>query len=61
MIRNPTITKILCVALVAALMLPIGGELYPYFELYTGAFGFDAAEAVVSATLGFFIHSVLFG
>lgn len=61
MIHHPLVIRVLCVALVAALMMPLGRALFPYFEPRTGELPFDAIEAVVSATLGFGIYAVLFG
>ncbi len=59
--RAPLITKLLCVALVASVMMPLGRELYPYLESMLDSLQFDAAEAVVSATLGFAIYAAMFG
>jgi len=61
MIHHPLVIRVLCVALVAALMMPLGRELFPYVEPRTGELPFDAIEAVVSATLGFGIYAALFG
>ena len=55
MLDRAKFMRLLCVALVAALMLPLGGEVS--HEL-TGI-QFQAIEAVVSATLGFGISSIL--
>jgi hypothetical protein len=51
--------RLLCVALVAALMLPLGGALFPYVSHELTGIQFQAIEAVVSATLGFGISSIL--
>lgn len=59
--RGPWITKLLCVALVAAVMMPVGRELYPYLEDAIGNLQFDAFEAVFSATAGFAIYAAMFG
>ncbi len=59
--RAPLITKLLCVALVASVMMPLGRELYPYLESMLDSLQFDAAEAVVSTTLGFAIYAAMFG
>ena len=59
--RAPLITKLLCVALVASVMMPLGRDVYPYLESMLDSLQFDAAEAVVSATLGFAIYAAMFG
>jgi hypothetical protein len=59
--RGPLITKLLCVALVAAVMMPLGSEIYPYIEDMIGSLSFDAAEAVLSATMGFALYAAMFG
>jgi hypothetical protein len=46
------------VALVAAIMLPIGHVLFPYVSDQLSGIQFKAIEAVVSATVGFGIYSV---
>jgi hypothetical protein len=51
--------RLLCVALVAALMLPLGQALFPYVSHELSGIQFQAIEAVVSATLGFGISSIL--
>lgn len=51
--------KLLCVAFVAAVMLPFGGLLFPYVSHQLSGMQFQAIEAVVSAALGFGISSVL--
>ena len=59
--RAPMITKLLCVALVATVMLPVGRALYPSIAGVIDSMQFDAAEAVLSTTLGFAIYAVMFG
>jgi hypothetical protein len=58
--HTPLITKLLCVAMVASIMMPVGRELYPYIESLIDSAQFDAIEAVVSATLGFAIYATMF-
>jgi hypothetical protein len=58
---HPWVVRGLCVALVAALMLPIGRALFPHVSHQIGALPFDAIEAVVTATLGYGIYAALFG
>jgi hypothetical protein len=57
-IDRPLMTKILCVGLVAAIMLPLGRELFPYVSAELSRMQFQALEAVVSATLGLGISGV---
>jgi hypothetical protein len=61
MMHHPLLTQALCVALIAALMMPIGRALFPYVGAETGALPFDAIEAVVTATLGYGVYAALFG
>ncbi len=59
MLDNDTVTKLLCVAFVAAIMLPVGHILFPYVSHELTGIQFQAIEAVVSTTLGFGIYSFL--
>ncbi len=59
--RGSLVTKLLCVALVATVMMPLGSEIYPYIEGMIGSLPFDAAEAVLSATMGFALYAAMFG
>ena len=59
--RGQLITKLMCVALVATVMMPVGRDLYPYIEGAIGSLQFDAFEAVLSTTLGFAIYAAMFG
>ncbi len=59
--RAPLSTKLLCVALVASVMMPVGRDIYPYIASAIDSMKFDAVEAVLSATLGFAIYAVMFG
>ena len=61
MANHPVLTKILCVALVAALMLPIGRMIFPLVDTAVSALQFDAIQAVLSATIGFALHAAIFG
>jgi hypothetical protein len=58
MLDNATVTKLLCVAFVAAIMLPVGHILFPYVSHELTGMQFQAIEAVISASLGFGIYSV---
>jgi hypothetical protein len=59
MLDRAMLTRLLCVAFVAALMLPVGRLLFPYVSHELTGLQFQAIEAVVSATLGFGISSIL--
>ncbi len=59
MFDEALMTKLLCVAFVAAVMVPLGGLLFPYVSHQLSGMQFQAIEAVVSASLGFGISSVL--
>jgi hypothetical protein len=52
------IAKLLCIALVAAVMLPLGRMLFPFVSAELSRMQFQALEAVVSATVGFGISGV---
>jgi hypothetical protein len=39
----------------------LGQEVYPYIEDMIGSLPFDAAEAVLSATMGFALYAAMFG
>ncbi len=51
--------RLLCVALIAAVMIPLGNAVFPYVSGQLDGMQFQAIEAVVSATLGFGIHSLI--
>ena len=59
MIDRTTLMRILCVALVAGVMLPVGTVLFPYVSHALDGTQFQALEAVLSATLGFGIYSLI--
>ena len=59
MIDRALIVRLLCVALVAAIMLPVGRMLFPYVSGELSGMEFQAIEAVVGATLGFGISAIL--
>jgi len=58
MFNQAILNKMLCVAFVAAIMLPAGSALFPYVSHALTDTQFQAIEAVVSATVGFGIHSI---
>lgn len=55
-IDRPFIAKLLCIALVAAVMLPIGHFLFPFVSAELSGMQFHALEAVLSAIVGFGIY-----
>ena len=59
MIDRPLIVKLLCVALVAAVMLPVGHVLFPYVSHVLSGMQFQAIEAVISATVGFGLSAIV--
>jgi hypothetical protein len=58
MFDNAVVTKLLCVALVAAIVLPVGRILFPYVSHEMTGMQFQAIEAVLSATVGYGIYSI---
>ena len=58
MLDETIVTKLLCVALVAAIMLPVGRMLFPYVSYELSGMQFHTIEAVISATVGFGIYSI---
>jgi hypothetical protein len=59
MIDRTLIVKLLCVALVAAVMLPVGQVLFPYVSHVLNGMQFQAIEAVVSTTIGFGLSAIV--
>ncbi len=59
MIDRVLITRLLCVALVAAVMLPVGGLVFPYVSDILSGTQFQAIEAVVGASVGFGISTIV--
>jgi len=59
MLDRAMLIRLLCVALVAAMMLPLGQALFPYVSHKLTGIQFQAIEAIFSATLGFGISSIL--
>ncbi|KQZ00605.1 hypothetical protein ASD45_06865 [Pseudolabrys sp. Root1462] len=51
------ISKLICVVLVAAIMLPLGRWVYPHISQALNGTQFEALEAVVGASLGFGLSS----
>jgi len=59
MIDRRLMIRLLCVALVAAVMLPLGHMLFPYVSHEMSGMQFQAIEAVISATVGFGISAIV--
>ena len=59
MIDKRLIIRLLCVALVAAVMLPFGHVLFPYVSNVLSGTQFQAVEAVISATVGFGLSAIV--
>jgi len=53
------LSRLLCVTAIAAIMLPAGHLLFPYFSGVLSGMQFQAVEAVVSATVGFGISAII--
>ena len=61
MAKHPIVTKLLCVALVASIMLPVGRMIFPLVETAISGLEFDTIQAVLSATIGFGLHAAISG
>jgi hypothetical protein len=59
MIDRRLMIRLLSVALVAAVMLPLGHMLFPYVSHEMSGMQFQAIEAVISATVGFGISAIV--
>ena len=59
MIDKRLTIRLLCVALVAAVMLPFGHVLFPYVSNVLSGTQFQAFEAVISATIGFGLSAIV--
>ncbi len=59
MIDRSLIIKLLCVALVAAVMLPVGHMMFPYVSHVLSGMQFQAIEALISATAGFGLSAIV--
>jgi hypothetical protein len=59
MIDRTLIVKLLCVAAVAAVMLPVGHMLFPYVSHSISGMQFQAIEAIISATAGFGLSAIV--
>jgi hypothetical protein len=61
MIDRTLVVKIMCVALVATVMMPVGQVLFPYVSHVLSDTQFRVVEAVFSATLGFGLSATIVG
>lgn len=59
MLDRTVISRLICVALVAAVMLPTGHVLFPYVSHMLSDMQFQAIEAVVGATVGFGLSAIV--
>jgi hypothetical protein len=59
MLDRTVISRLICVGLVAAVMLPAGHTLFPYVSQVLSGGQFQAIEAVVSATVGFGLSAIV--
>jgi len=57
---NSLVNRLLCVALVVAVIFPLGRFVFPMIGQDIGETPFGAIEAVVSTTLGFGLYAILF-
>jgi hypothetical protein len=54
------INRLMCVALIVAIVFPLGRMLFPIVGHDIGQTPFGAIEAVLSTTLGFGLYAALF-
>ena len=58
-IDRTTLMRLLCVALVAGVMLPVGTAVFPYVSHALDGTQFQALEAVFTATVGFGLYALI--
>ncbi len=58
-IDRTLISRLLCVAVIAAIMLPAGHLFFPYVSHLLSGTQFQAIEAVVGATVGFGLSAII--
>ncbi|MBS0245791.1 MAG: hypothetical protein JSR61_04155 [Proteobacteria bacterium] len=51
------VSKLICVLLIAAVLMPVGRWIYPHISDALSGTQFEALEAVVGASLGFGLSS----
>jgi hypothetical protein len=59
MIDRTLLMRLLCVGLVAGIMLPVGGVVFPYVSHALDGMQFQALEAVFSATVGYGLYALI--
>jgi len=59
MLERRLLMRLLCVGVVAAVMLPLGNLVFPYVSSALDGTMFQALEAVISATVGFGLSSLI--
>jgi hypothetical protein len=59
MIDRVLISRLLCVAAIAAIMLPAGHVVFPCVSHLMSGVQFQAIEAVVGATVGFGLSAII--
>jgi hypothetical protein len=60
MLGKPIVLKLMCVALVASVVFPLGRMAHPYLAQDIGNLPFGAIQAIFTATLGMGIYAVFF-
>ena len=58
-IDRTLLMRILCVGLVAGIMLPVGGIVFPYVSHALDGTQFQALEAVFTATVGYGLYALI--
>jgi len=58
MFDRKVISRLICMGLVAAVMLPAGHMLFPYVSQVLSGMQFQAIEALISATIGFGLSAI---
>ena len=58
-IDRTLLMRILCVGLVAGIMLPVGGIVFPYVSHALDGTQFQALQAVFSATAGYGLYALI--
>ncbi|HEY5280473.1 MAG TPA: hypothetical protein VIJ67_12015 [Pseudolabrys sp.] len=59
MMDRTLLMRLLCVALVAGVMLPVGTALFPYVSHAMDGTQFQAIEAVFSASAGYGLYALI--
>jgi hypothetical protein len=61
MTNSSVINRLMCVALIVAVVFPLGRMVFPLIAHEIGETPFGAIEAVLSTSLGFGLYAALFG